>query len=219
VALVGNADLKYWEEHLRPKGLFPLEKDGHAEIILSAMSLEWKGVRFSEWVASVFIREGKNANTHRGYYLIQAFNSFRLFAFCEKVFFSTPYDFGTITVDQRSPSSMELKIHDEIVIKATMSKSSAPVSSVYEDWSGPIYLPSGSLSEPLYFMARMRDEAQYFPFSDQCDTLSINASKDYPVFEWLLRSEFLAEKWSVVSSAVHSRSKTFKGKEWSATSA
>jgi len=131
--LIGKANFNYWKEYLSKRELFPFNKNGFAEITISATDLKWKGVRFNELVITIATSKGKDLNEHNGFYLLQAFNSVRFFAFCERVFFFTPYHHGIEGLKEQLPFSMQLEINSQIVLRAEMKEKDSMVSFVFEN--------------------------------------------------------------------------------------
>ena len=78
VALAGTADLAYWRERLRGEGLAPLDDDGRASLLLTAIESKFRGIPFRELSISVLLPGG-------GAFLAHAFNSSRLLAFAERM--------------------------------------------------------------------------------------------------------------------------------------
>jgi hypothetical protein len=82
VSLLGTADLAFWKEQLLKEDLLPAERDGQAQILIIAASAKYMGVRFQELSFSVLVSRVKEGNRQDAAYLLRAFNSSRLFAFC-----------------------------------------------------------------------------------------------------------------------------------------
>lgn len=87
VSLYGNADLGFWSQKLAKEGLVPLENNGKAQIIIIGGNMKYGGIEFTEVSFSVFI-EPPSRQENQSVFLVQAFNSSRLFSFCERAFFS-----------------------------------------------------------------------------------------------------------------------------------
>src|SRR4051812_1979975 len=90
VSLLGSAELTYWKDRLQGEGLTLAERDGQAQVLIVAADSRYMGVRFRELSFSV-LTAGYQGDPAEGAYLVQAFNSCRFFAFCERALFSTPY--------------------------------------------------------------------------------------------------------------------------------
>jgi hypothetical protein len=90
-SLAGQADLAFWRAALEPEGLVPFDAGGQAELLISATSLTWKGLRFRELVVNVSVGSGGDEARIGGFFLIHAFNSMALLALAERRLFKTPY--------------------------------------------------------------------------------------------------------------------------------
>ena len=111
---------------------------GH-NLVLVAAEMRFMGVRFRELSFSVLVAgsgagglplapapspEGRG-RTVGGAYLVQAFNSCRCFAFCERALFSTPYNHGDVRVVTDFPASIRLLQSGEAVFAAEMAAAPA----------------------------------------------------------------------------------------------
>ncbi len=85
VALLGAADAAFWTDCLRAANAVPVVHDGRVQVVVLAMSSKFRGLRFQELSVSVPVPD-----PHDAIYLVCGFNSRRVFAWCERVFFSTP---------------------------------------------------------------------------------------------------------------------------------
>jgi hypothetical protein len=210
VILVGEANLAYWQEHLKAAGLFPYNVGGKAEIQISATDLRWMISHTNEFTVSIAVSETEQANTPDGSYLICAFNSSGLFALIERAFFNTPYYPARITVNEQVPATIQLIESSELVFNAQMGRSLDPARSQPEMWQGKIYLPITKTSKAhKYFIARLGGDTQAFTYSPSTDTIEITSSKKHPVFDWLLDSNLTGKEWRLRQGATHSRSATF----------
>jgi hypothetical protein len=217
VSLVGNADLEFWNRHLQDDGLFAANKEGHAQIIISAMNSKFKGIRFQEFCVSVIVSENPDGKTEDGLYLIQAFNSIRLFAFIERFCFSTPYAHGRIQVRTEMPATIEVSASGKILFSAQMSASGAepnrtPIRTGHEEWQGPIYLPKKTRdnSNPgKFFFAKIEGETDIYDFSPQ-HSVKLTDSQDLPIFSMLRESNFAAKEWHIRPNANHAKAKTIR---------
>ena len=102
VTLYGTADLDFWTKQSASEGLRPSINNGQAEVLIGATDLKWRGFRFREFTLSIGTQPDRATDPRSGFYLPQAFNSSRLFAFSERALFKTPYAFGAVT-SYRSP--------------------------------------------------------------------------------------------------------------------
>ncbi len=207
----------FWKEWLARECLVPAEKDGHAQVLIIAGDLKFKGIRFREISFCVFVDVEKDGEKPGGAYLIQAFNTSRLFAFCERVFFSTPYRHGDVRVSASVPASTQLVIDGECPFEAKMRDDDSTVvrepSQQREDgWEGPVFLPgtrSGRSREGKMFFARVTGMTQTYPVQANRDTVTLRPSPQSAVFQALLDSHFVAKQWILREDAIHAKSKTY----------
>jgi len=87
---IREGDLQFWQEYLRRHELVPLSRDGRAHILIVAAKMRYMGLPFSEVSFSVEVVNPLNTKVPAAF-LISAFNSSRLFAWSERLFFRTPY--------------------------------------------------------------------------------------------------------------------------------
>lgn len=205
VSILGTADLAFWTGRLRTEGLTPLDWDGRAQILVIAADLRFRGIQFQEISFSIVLSEG-------GAFLAQAFNSKWLFAFFERNFFRTPYDFGSVRVSTALPASAQLN-REEVLFRAVMGTGAAPTEPGFspypEGWDGPVFLPSRSRDKRRVFFAQIRGATQTVVFEPSRDLLEIRPSKEISVFQALIDSGFNASHWLVRQDAVHAKSKTY----------
>ena len=144
VSLLGTADLAFWKEYLAKEGLAPATRVGRAQILVIAASMKFRGVRFTEVSFSVLVSgQDGGAQQHR-VFLIQAFNSCRLFAFCERVLFATPYLHGDCRIAVIPPVFIELKIRHEVAFRAELHADSSggarqPARGGEDSWEAVSY--------------------------------------------------------------------------------
>src|SRR5262245_16342161 len=81
-SLRGTADPAFSTDRLMEEELVPAEQDGKAQLLIVAADARFLGVRFREVSFSVLV-----SRPGAGVFLVRAFNSCRLFAFCERVRF------------------------------------------------------------------------------------------------------------------------------------
>lgn len=198
VALSGTADLDYWRERLRGAGLVPYDDDGRASLLLTALESKFRGIPFRELSISVRVGDGDEA------YLAHAFNSSRLLAYAERVFFQTPYRLAGLAVDERIPAHMTLSLHGRPLFSARMAAGSMPARSEEPLWEGAIYLPGGE----KVFYARLSGAADIYPFTRQ-DLVDIRPHPEVAIFSQLIESNFAGKEWMVRAGAVHARSVTY----------
>src|SRR5262249_6029773 len=159
----------------------PAESDGRAQVLITAADAKYMGVKFQELTFSVLALPQQQATQQKAAYLLRAFNSCRLFAFVERVFFSTPYYHGDVRVSASLPASIQLVKNGEVVFRAKMeADATVPVrepSRRGEDgWEGPIFLPESqgeTGGQGKVFFARLHGYTQTFPFLPSGDALTI----------------------------------------------
>ena len=216
VWLVGAAELAFWGERLRRERLLPVEFDGQARVLISAIEARYMGVRFRELCISVSVRDADGRAGSEPFYLAQGFHSSRLFAWVERTRFLTPYVHGKIGLNASVPASIRLVEGDQDVFRAGMSPAGsgrALVGSGEESWEGAIFLPTrGSDSGPgKVFYAKMTGMMQRYAFADG-DVLAVQRGAKRSALGWLIDSSFTGREWAVREDGTHARSKTFERK-------
>lgn len=216
VSLLGTADLAFWQDRLKDEELVPAERDGRAQILIIAADSKYLGIRFREVSFSVLVSEHRGSWTD-GAYLVQAFNSCRFFAFCERAFFATPYRHGDVRVSASDPASVQLARGGEVVFRAAMDAGGAVTrepSRVGEGgWAGPVFLPGGQGGkggDGRLFFARIRGRTRTYPFLPSRDTVTLTPSPGCEVIQALLDSRFAGREWAVREDATHAKSKTYQ---------
>jgi hypothetical protein len=213
VTLAGSADPAFWSERLKREGLVPCVKDGRAEVLITATDSKWMGVSFKELTISVSICLQEDGFEPDGLFLAQAYNTRRFFTFVERNFYQTPYDLGAIMIRSRPPFAVEVGKRTPGYLRAEMKDILPEVGSDDESWEGPIFLPgapAATTAKKQLFYARLAGLTRRYPFRPDEDPLLINPSPGYPVFQWLLDSNFAGAEWRVRNNATHARSRTYK---------
>ena len=217
VALLGTADLAFWNERLAAERLCPSEAEGKARVMIGATDARFKGIRFRELTISVFCRL-QNGDQREGVYLAHAFNSVRWFAWVERTLFSTPYDYGVIDVDVGLPALVQLTLDNTVILRFQMSiDSTSPgresVRCGEDSWAGPVFLPCGKRIGPKegkWFLAKTGGQAQTYPFDPARDLVTLFPVTNQPVVQWLNDSKFSPKEWVVREAARHAKSKTYR---------
>jgi hypothetical protein len=219
VSLLGTADLTYWEGRLRHDNLFAAQRDGKAQVMIVATDSRFMGVPFREFSVSVLGYENGASGRRDGAYLVHAWNSCRFFAFCERVFFSTPYSHGKVRISTAAPVSVDVADNRQVLFRADMrladdpGSSREPTSRGASGWDGRIFLPRKrkSADQPgKFFHARIAGHTDTFPFLRETDALTINPGNGNGLLVALADSNFAAEQWVVRADATHAKSKTYK---------
>jgi hypothetical protein len=220
VSLSGIANLAFWKERLRREHLIPVESGGQARVLIVSADSRFMGLRFQEVSFSVLVTWQGSRNGQDAAYLVNAFNSRRLFAFCERVFFSTPYSHGQVRMSSSLPASLQIVKDGQVVFRAEMEADSwpgrEPLRRGDDCWEGPIFLPllryregdQGSL-----FFARLAGRTQRYPFLSFRDSVTIRPSPDCEVLQALADSRFVATEWIIREDATHAKSKTYQRSE------
>ena len=217
VSLLGTADLAFWKDGLLKEELLPAESDGRAQLLIIAADSKFMGVRFRELSFCVSVSRPNDGTRQDAAYLVRAFNSCRFFAFCERVFFSTPYYHGDVRVSASLPTSMHLVKNGEVVFAAEMGTGPPglgrePSRSGEDGWDGPVFLPEGRRRggrRGKLFVARLRGYTRSYAFLPGTDSVAIKASPDSEVLQALRDSHFVAKEWIIRADATHAKSKTY----------
>jgi hypothetical protein len=211
VSLTGQADLSYWQARLQPHGLFPFTTTGRAAVVISATALYAMGRHTNELTIGVPACERPAGDTFDGMFLVQAFNSSRLFAWIERTFFATPYDLGRIELDDQVPARIVLSDAEGPVIRLQQAAGAVTQHSQGEDWQGPIFLPrrrAGDGGPGQYFAARLAGLTEVY--AADATTVQLMPRPQWPAVQWLLDSGWVPETWRIRRDAVHARSRTFE---------
>lgn len=203
VALSGTADLAYWQERLRSVGLDAYAENGRASLLLTAIESKFRGIPFRELSISVLVSD--DGLTASGAYLAHAFNSSRLLAFAERVFFRTPYHLAGLALEVRVPARMAVSANGYELFSARMGSQRSPARNEDNLFEGSIYLPGGR----DVFYAHLSGAADVYLF-DEADTLFFRPDSAGDIFAQLVDSGFTGGEWRLRAGAVHARSKTFK---------
>jgi hypothetical protein len=218
VSLLGTADLAYWKDRLLEEGLLPAESDGRAQLLIIAADSKFMRVRFRELSFCVLVSRQDHGIRQDAAYLVRAFNSCRFFAFCERVFFSTPYYHGDVRVSASLPTSVHLVKNGEVVFAAEMGadpsgRGREPSRCGDDGWDGPVFLPKGGRRggrQGKVFIARLRGYTRIYAFLPDTDSVAIRPSPDSEVLQALNDSQFVAREWIIREDATHAKSKTYR---------
>jgi hypothetical protein len=208
--LLGTANLDFWRARLKRENLYPFNANCRAQIMISATQLKWMGLPSRELVISVTTCDHAEENSADAAYLIHAFNSSRMLAFAERVFFQTPYAcWGNLESNAHVPASITLNNGNDIVFHAQMSDARACMRGENETMQGAIYLPKGATRNSSVFFAKLGGYTESYPFISGTDTLELKSSNPAPVFQALIESGFTPHEWRIRNNATHARSKTY----------
>jgi hypothetical protein len=221
VSLLGTADLDFWKDRLLKEDLAPAENNGKAQLLIVAADMRFMGVRFQEVSVSVLVSGPKNDARRDACFLVHAFNSRRLAAFCERVFFSTPYSYGKIQLSPAVPCSIQLIRDGHVALRAAMhidssSPSREPSFRGEAGWDGPIFLPGRRQEKDgqgKLFFGKLTGHTLRYPFQPTNDVLTIWPSQGSDVLGALIDSHFAPQEWLVREAARHAKSKTYNRSE------
>jgi hypothetical protein len=213
LCLFASADLQFWKKYLHPTGLHPTNADGKAQLLISAIAAKFKGLAFRELSICIAICRDEDGPNQDGFYLAQAFNSRRFFAFIERTMFHTPYHHARIELSADPPARMLLTKNQTSPLKAEMSPQSRTLRtpSITEEfsWEGPIFLPQHKTTDRnRLFYARLTGPRQLCPFLPSQDVFSLAPSPDHAIFQSLVDSNITPTHWTLRTSATHAKSKT-----------
>jgi hypothetical protein len=213
VTLTGTADRAYWTERLAAEGLAPTARDGRAQVLIVAADARFMGVRFREVSVSVLASEERGEDRREGAYLVQAFNSSRFFALCERRLFSTPYRHADVRVSAGALASVRVAQSGREVFRADMAPGRKPTCDADGGWSGRVFLPrrAGAARPGRLFFAEIRGRTETYPFLPGKDvvTLASGDDGDGGALRELVDSQFAAAEWAVRADATHAKSKTY----------
>lgn len=209
VTLVGTSELGFWSDYLKSDGLAPERFGDCGQVVVVAAEMDYLGISFTEISFSVRValpRSSKSA----GMRLLYAFSSSRIFAWCERTIFTTPYGHGECHVSVHGPPSMRLDAQGERVFSAEMSSVERPALRVgHESWEGPVFLPPrNAANESRLFFGRLRGHTVVYPFSRD-DRFALEPSAGGGVLQPLADSGFDPQEWVVRADATHGKSKTY----------
>jgi hypothetical protein len=217
VSLLGAADLRFWTDWLEAEDLRPAERDGQAQLMIVAADAKYMGLRFQELSVSVVVCPADQSAALEAAFLIGAFNSRPVFAFCERVLFSTPYEHGRVELTAATPAAIELVKDQALVFRARMGDGAAATQrdllrSCDDGWEGPIFLPNKRPRKGRpgkMFFARLRGETTVYRFLAATDSLTIEANAKSEALRAMRDSHFVAKEWVIREDATHAKSKTY----------
>ena len=219
VTLIGSADFGFWSDCLKAEGLVPLrcadtaQRCGDAaQVWVVSAEMVYLGVRFTEVSFSVRTTLAGNDGTS-GMRLLHAFNSSRIFAWCERTLFATPYAYGQCQISIQHPPTVRLDASGGSVLSAEMSPSArSPLRTGHESWEGPVFLPPrGKRGDSRLFFARLSGHTMVYPFSSG-DQFAIDLSAGGEALQPLADSRFVPQEWVVRADATHGKSRTYRRK-------
>lgn len=207
LTLVGAADRDYWQQHLHGQELYPVDREGRAEVTISSVRLRWLGFRFNELSIAITVCRDGSGTRHDGFFLAAAFNTSRLLTFCERNLFRTPYVHAQVEIELQPSCSMRLLDDNQTLLNAERHTAAPPVRSDDEVWEGAIFLPGRGPRE--LFNARLGGVTEVYPFNAGQDLMQLCPSAKHPIVQQLQESHFGGVEWRIRPHAHHARSKTY----------
>ncbi len=213
VTLIGTGDFEFWSTFLKAEGLSPMPCGGAAQIWVVSAEMVFFGIRFTEISVSIRAMPSDDVNG-TGMRLIHAFTSSRVFAWCERSLFSTPYSYGECRVSVQSPPRMRMEAPDGCVLRADMSPPGRSAIRVgNESWEGPVFLPPrGVGDEGRLFFGRLSGHTMAYQFLST-DQFTMKAPFSSAGLQPLVDSRFSPQEWVVRTDATHGKSRTYRRKE------
>ena len=159
VTLYGTADLACWKKKLLPQKLVPIEQNGQARLLISAVASTWLGVGFREFLIAIEANpesHSPEAGSSPGMYLLTAYNTSRAFAFMEQRYFQTPYTYGGVEIQCGQPTSFRLKQRTGELVTAERTPLRSVAPRIDEAWEGAIYLPPRTAKGPPHRQSVLR---------------------------------------------------------------
>lgn len=214
LGLFGTADLSWWRRRLAGEHIEPMDVDGHAQVLVTALSSRWMGIPFRD--VSVFIAaRGAFGCNEAGFLMLSAFNGSRFFAFFERRWFGLPYQFradlhldlGGRWAFRLGPPTCaetfaEMGAEDRALAAATLDRVETEV---------PLFLPSGrDATTARWLRVRVSGETRVVAFDSARDRFEIGENTRAGVFAELHESGFRGDSWHIRMCATHARSKTYR---------
>src|SRR5688572_22286702 len=118
VTLTGTADFRFWSDFLKADGLAPVRCGDDAQVVVVGAEMVYLGLRFTEVSFSVRAVLAEKSSSSSGMRLLHAFTSNRVFAWCERTLFKTPYGHRQGRVSVQGRPSLQLDIQAARVLSA-----------------------------------------------------------------------------------------------------
>ena len=216
LSLLGSADAPYWRSRFAGTSLEVAEVDGRAQILLIAARLRFAGVSFREVSISVFVSRVLHDRMQTGAFLLQTYNSNRLFAFCERTLFSTPYNYGRVDVAAEIPGAVTVDVGRRCILDLHFAADSTdggerPIATGDAGWEGPVFLPGRRPQDDArrYFAAKLHGLTHASPFLPDRDRCELLPGPTDEAVQSLVDSNFSPRQWSLRANAFHAKSKTY----------
>ena len=164
LALMGAADLSWWQDHLAAEDLEPVEVDGRAQVAVTGLDTKWMGIPFRDLSVAIAAR-GRFDSEETGFYLARAFNASRFIAGVERRWFHLPYRFRSdLQVEIGNPSVLRLGSPPDVDLSFELGSREPSGQPPQEmGFTGPLFLPKGrDPTRRRWFSVRQKGEDGYF---------------------------------------------------------
>jgi len=204
VSWQARTDFAPVQAYLANESVQPIQQDGYAHWLISAVDTTYKGIRFQELSFSVALEPDPADSDTPRYFLVHAFNSRAWFAWVERVMFGCPYYPAQVQFDHSSLQVMR----EGKRVWGWDAISTGVGSSTYASWEGEIHLPKDlnrSYKGGAFFYAHLEGETQ-----EHQGQVSIHANEtDDPFFSWLAFVHLQVERWYERPQGIHRKSRTY----------
>jgi hypothetical protein len=168
-------------EHVREITISGDADEGRTQLLIISSDAVFCGIRFRELSISRVVSENRAV-------LLQAFNSVRFFAFCERFFFRTPYLHGRVAIG-------ETWVKADGVLSAELRDYRARSFMGEDGWTGEVELPNGR-----YFAAKLEGMTERYPV----------IPTDFFELRHPLLKGFVPREWIIRADARHAKSRTYR---------
>lgn len=214
MTLLSTADLTVWRDYLSAYSLVPADYNGRSVVLMICSEMEYMKKSFREFSVSVLVEAIKHHSGSEGAFLLYALKTNRLFAWSERVFFSTPYYFGRISFDSARLSRADIFYGNDhlFTICNSISSSRLPEFENEDKWKGPIYLPfrnGQNQSRNKWFYSKLSGYTRKYSFSAAEDSVILNNSSSNEAIQLMVKSGLKGHQWIIRKRAVHFKSRTY----------
>ncbi len=226
IALLGTADLKYWQSQLAQESLQPIPTpDGnHAQILLTTISAKWRGNAFREFAVAIAACPQSSHNSAEGvgestsnehyFFFAAAFNSSRIFTFFERHWFHTPYQCRKdlqLALDATPSFQLGSSPHPDIHAQLASRSPKTIPEQIAIDYPCKLFIPRKENQRPdqlRYFNILLQGLTTITNYDPTQDQFEIAINTKIPILNALKESNFQPTQWHLRTNATHARSKT-----------
>lgn len=209
VTLMATCPAAAWSDVLAVCGLVPFGRDGRADVLISAVDAAWRGKRFRELIAGVFVTRQPGGDVPDGIYISAALHSSRLFGWIERTCFGTPHRHAQIDLVSEPPVSLRAR-SGAVTLVASMGGPRPVIRREQVDWRLPIFLPphGDPRGRRRCFHVRIAGVTDVIPFVDGEDSRVLEPASQSDAWAYLRAAGFTPSEWHIRSDSLHARSKT-----------